>query len=167
MILLLNSRDSNHWFVLNSFLGRISSFGKISILLGAFCYGISANFAFAQQSSATSVISIQEKIFIESDFQISDSVSDVLTATGNVIVRYPANGVIAASRQAQYFKEEQLIVLTGDVNIIREEGNSLKADRVVFMINNNQLFADSTPSSQVFSKFIFNPKELNQGIGGI
>ena len=55
---------------------------------------------------------------IESDMQTADDITGVVTATGNVRISYPAHGVVATSRQAQYFNREARVVLSGDVDVV-------------------------------------------------
>ena len=48
--------------------------------------------------------------------------TDVATATGNVRITYPDRRMVATSRQAQYYSKEGRLVLTGDVDVIDEDG---------------------------------------------
>ena len=49
---------------------------------------------------------------IESDQQLADNTTGVVTAIGNVRLIHPERGVVATSRQAQYFTNEERIVLS-------------------------------------------------------
>ena len=44
-------------------------------------------------------------ITIESDTQSADNITGVVTALGNVRIVYPSRGMVATSRQAQYFSK--------------------------------------------------------------
>merc|ERR1711871_968481 len=58
-------------------------------------------------------------ITIESDSQSADNVTGVVTAIGNVRIVYPSRGMVATSRQAQYFSREGRLVLSGDVDVVQ------------------------------------------------
>ena len=90
-------------------------------------------------------------ITIESDIQNADSVTGVFTAIGNVRIVYPARGIVATSRQAQYFSKEDRVVLTGDVDVIRDGENSMQAERGVYLLEEEQAVADPSTGAQVFT----------------
>ena len=92
------------------------------------------------------------EIFIESDSQSTDSKTNIFTAVGNVRIFYPKKGITTSSKQAQFFSNENILVLTGNVDLIREGKDSLNADQVVYMLNEDKLMADSEPLNQVSSK---------------
>ena len=96
----------------------------------------------------------EEEVVIESDRQSTDSMGDVFTAFGNVRINYPDKGIIATSKQAQYLKNEKIIVLIGDVEVTREGRDSLYGQRVVYFLDEDRLVADSKPGSQVLLIFI-------------
>ena len=58
----------------------------------------------AQQTADAGVITI------ESDLQSADNGTGVITASGNVRLVHAGRGLVATSRQAQYFTEEDRIV---------------------------------------------------------
>ena len=90
-------------------------------------------------------------ITIESDIQNADSGTGVFTAIGNVRIVYPVRGIVATSRQAQYFSKEDRVVLTGDVDVIRDGENSMQAERVVYLLEEEQAVADPSTGAQVFT----------------
>ena len=92
-------------------------------------------------------------VTVESDLQQADNVTGVVTATGNVKITYPVKQVQATARQAQYFTKEERIILIGDVDVIQEGGNRLKAERVTYLVLEDRLIADPAAEDQVFSKF--------------
>ena len=92
-------------------------------------------------------------VTVESDLQQADNVTGVVTATGNVKISYPPKQVQAWARQAQYFTKEERIVLTGDVDVVQEGGNRLKADRVIYLVLEDRMIADPAFGDQVMSKF--------------
>jgi lipopolysaccharide export system protein LptA len=76
----------------------------------------------------------------------------VITATGNVRIVYPDERVVATARQAQYFSKENRVVLSGDVDIVQEGGNLIRAERVVYLVDGERLIAIPPTGQQVFSR---------------
>ena len=76
---------------------------------------------------------------IESDLQRADQTTGVVTATGNVRIVYPDQRVVATARQAQYFSQEGRLVLSGDVDIVQDGGNLIRAERVVYQVDRERL----------------------------
>lgn len=93
-------------------------------------------------------------ITIESDLQSADNVTGVVTAAGNVRIVYPARGMVATARQAQYFSQEGRLVLTGDVDVVQDGGNAIRAERVVYLLEDERTEAEPTPGEQVFSQVV-------------
>jgi lipopolysaccharide export system protein LptA len=91
-------------------------------------------------------------ISIESDSQQSDNKTGIVTATGNVRIVYPDRGMVATSRQAQYFSREGRLVLSGDVDVIDHDGQRIRADRLVYRTDSERLQADPPQGRQVYSK---------------
>ena len=92
-------------------------------------------------------------VTVESDLQQADNVTGVVTATGNVKISYPPKQVQAWARQAQYFTKEERIVLTGDVDVIQDGGNRLKAERITYLVLEDRMIADPAPGDQVMSNY--------------
>jgi lipopolysaccharide export system protein LptA len=91
-------------------------------------------------------------VTIESDQQRADQLTGVITATGNVRIVYPDERVVATARQAQYFSKENRVVLSGDVDIVQEGGNLIRAERVVYLVDGERLIAIPPSGQQVFSR---------------
>ena len=91
-------------------------------------------------------------VTIEADMQQGDNQTGVVTATGNVRITYPDRGMVATSRQAQYFSKEGRLVLSGDVDVIDAQGQRIRAERVVYNLDQERLFAQPIPGKQVTSK---------------
>ena len=91
-------------------------------------------------------------VTIESDQQRADQLTGVVTATGNVRIIYPDERVVATARQAQYFSKENRVVLSGDVDIVQEGGNLIRAERVVYLVDGERLIAIPPSGEQVFSR---------------
>jgi lipopolysaccharide export system protein LptA len=91
-------------------------------------------------------------VTIESDSQKADNATGIITAIGNVRILYPDRRLVATSRQAQYFTKEGRIVLTGEVDVIQEGGNLLRAERVVYLVDSERVLAEPVSGQQVFSQ---------------
>ena len=103
----------------------------------------------AQQSTESGLITI------ESDQQTSDNSIGVVTAQGNVRLIHVDRGIVATGRQAQYFMNEERIVLSGDVDIIQKNGDLLQADRIVYSLADERAMATPAEDEQVFSQWSF------------
>ena len=104
----------------------------------------------------------QGLITIESDLQSADNITGVVTASGNVRLKHVDRGVVATSRQAQYFTKESRIVLSGDVDVIQDDGNLLQADRVIYLLDEERAVAEPLEGEQVYSRFVLNQVESDQ-----
>lgn len=100
----------------------------------------------APQPAATGLVTI------ESDVQRADQATGVVTSIGNVRIVYPDQRVVATARQAQYFSKEGRVVLSGDVDIVQEGGNLIRAEQVVYQVNSQRLLALPPAGQQVFSR---------------
>ena len=107
----------------------------------------------AQQAAEAGVITI------ESDLQSADNGTGVITASGNVRLVHADRGLVATSRQAQYFTEEDRIVLSGDVDVIQADGNLLRADRFTYLLEDGRAIASPLPGQQVFSQWTLQPSQ--------
>ena len=96
-------------------------------------------------------------ITIESDSQSADNVTGVVTAIGNVRIVYPTRGMVATSRQAQYFSREGRLVLSGDVDVVQNDGNSIRAERVTYDLNDERALAMPSLGGQVRSTMMIRP----------
>lgn len=95
-------------------------------------------------------------VTIESDIQQADNQTGIVTATGNVRITYPDKGMVATSRQAQYFSKEGRLVLSGDVDVIDADGQRIRADRLVYQLDQERLLAKPAQGKQVMSKLKLN-----------
>ena len=107
----------------------------------------------AQQTADAGVITI------ESDLQSADNGTGVITASGNVRLVHAGRGLVATSRQAQYFTEEDRIVLSGDVDVIQADGSQLRADRFTYLLDEDRATASPVPGQQVFSQWSLQPSQ--------
>ena len=92
-------------------------------------------------------------ITLRSDVQEANAQTGVITARGNVQIDYPARQIYATSAQAEYFSNEQRIVLSGDV-VILQEGNRLVAETVTYLVEEGRFIALPDPDDQVEATYI-------------
>ena len=90
-------------------------------------------------------------ITIESDIQSADNITGVVTAIGNVRIVYPPRGMVSTSRQAQYFSREEKLVLSGDVDVLQDDGSSISAERLTYNLDDEHALASPIPGQQVQS----------------
>ncbi|WP_434555478.1 LptA/OstA family protein [Prochlorothrix hollandica] len=95
-----------------------------------------------------------QPITLLSDVQQADAKTGIVTATGNVQIFYPARGITATSAQAQYFSQERRIVLTGNVFVYQEGGNSLRGEVVTYFVDEERMEAFPYSPQQVESVYV-------------
>jgi len=105
----------------------------------------------ARQAIPTGLVSI------ESDLQKADQATGVVTATGNVRILYPDKGVMATARQAQYFTREGRVVLSGDVDVVQQDGSLLRAEQVTYLVRSQRITALPATNQQVLSRLRLTP----------
>ena len=110
------------------------------------------NPAYSEETNSLKSPGRNGEITIESVSQTSDSTSDTLSAFGNVRLSYPSQGIYASSKQALFLRKEGIIVLSGDVRLIKNSTNSLQSERIVYSLTRDELIADSYPGDQVLLK---------------
>ncbi|HIK46534.1 MAG TPA: hypothetical protein IGR64_16905 [Leptolyngbyaceae cyanobacterium M65_K2018_010] len=87
-------------------------------------------------------------ITLRSDVQEANTNTGVITARGNVQIDYPAQQIRATSAQADYYSKERRIVLSGNV-LIDQQGSTLQAEVVTYLIDEGRFVALPNPSEQV------------------
>lgn len=87
----------------------------------------------------------------------ANSNTGVVTAIGNVRIDYPSRQIFATSAQALYYSREQRIVLSGNVDVV-QEGNTLQAETVTYLIEEGRFVATPGSDSQVEAVYIL-PEE--------
>ena len=97
-------------------------------------------------------------ITLKSDVQESNSQTGVITARGNVKIDYPARQIQATATQAQYYSRERRLILTGDVYVL-QEGNSLRAEEMTYLIDEGRFIAKPQGDRQVESTYIITAPE--------
>ena len=129
--------------VMTTWTAKLSSVAALLVFTGSF-FPVTAQTATGEDSLIT----------IESDTQSADNITGVVTAVGNVRIVYPARGMVATSRQAQYFSREAMLVLSGDVDVVQEDGNSIRAERVTYNLDEERALANPIPGQQVQSTLL-------------
>jgi lipopolysaccharide export system protein LptA len=107
----------------------------------------------ASPSPAPVVTATTGLVTIESDRQMADNSTGIVTAIGNVRIVYPDQRVVATARQAQYFSREGRVVLSGQVSVIQDDGHSLRAEQLVYLVNQERLEARPAAGQQVLSRY--------------
>jgi len=92
-------------------------------------------------------------VTIESDVQKADNGTGIVTATGNVRIVYPDQQVVATARQAQYFSREGRVVLSGDVDVKQDNGHSIRAERLVYLVERERIVAEPAAGQQVITRY--------------
>lgn len=129
--------------VMTTWTAKLSSVAALLVFTGSF-FPVTAQTATGEDSLIT----------IESDTQSADNITGVVTAVGNVRIVYPARGIVATSRQAQYFSREAMLVLSGDVDVVQDDGNSIRAERVTYNLDEERALANPIPGQQVQSTLL-------------
>ncbi|MDA9761503.1 hypothetical protein N9C84_00335 [Desulfobacterales bacterium] len=129
--------------VMTTWTAKLSSVAALLVFTGSF-FPVTAQPATGEDSL----------IMIESDTQSADNITGVVTAVGNVRIVYPARGMVATSRQAQYFSREAMLVLSGDVDVVQDDGNSIRAERVTYNLDEERALANPIPGQQVQSTLL-------------
>ncbi|MEB3289137.1 MAG: LptA/OstA family protein [Leptolyngbya sp.] len=90
----------------------------------------------------------QDTITLRSDVQEANTNTGIITARGNVQIDYPAQGIRATAAQADYYSNERRIILSGNV-LVTQQGNTLRAEVVTYLIDEGRFVAAPRPSDQV------------------
>ncbi len=116
-------------------------------VLGAIAIPVSVYPAIAQNARDGRALTLR------SDVQEANAITGVITARGNVQMNYPARRIQATSAQAQYYSQERRIVLLGNVYIL-QEGNSIRGERVTYLVDEGRFLALPSEGQQVESIYI-------------
>lgn len=112
--------------------------------------GLLATPALAQTKSA---------LRMTANIQEANSKTGVVTARGNVQIDYPARRIKATAAQAQYFRNERRIVLTGNVFVTQSGGNTLQGEVVTYLIDEGRFIATPRPTQQVQSTYVIDGEQ--------
>ena len=134
----------------------LSDLSRLSLTLlsaiGAGLTGLASAAMALPAPAAPAITPVTGLVTIESDLQRADNLTGVVTASGNVRIVYPDRRVVATARQAQYFSREGRVVLSGDVDVIQENGPSIQADRLTYLVEQERLVAEPLQGQQVLSR---------------
>jgi lipopolysaccharide export system protein LptA len=130
--------------------GKIKHQSAISKLLLA----VISLLAIASSSLPPTQAQSNTALTIRADVQEANSITGVVTATGNVKMSYPARQIDAVAEQAQYFSKEQRVVLTGNVVVIQEGVNSIKAQTITYLVTEGKFVASPPNNQQVETIYV-------------
>jgi lipopolysaccharide export system protein LptA len=99
---------------------------------------------------------------IQADTQEANSKTEVVTARGNVQLRYPSRNIQARADLAQYYIKQKRILLTGNVLIV-QKGSTLAGESVMYLIDEGKFIATPKPKQQVRSNYII-PEQGGKGM---
>ncbi|BDA40328.1 LptA/OstA family protein [Candidatus Atelocyanobacterium thalassae] len=122
----------------------------LPIVISIFTIKVSEDKAFAQTSALPTTLTVR------SDIQEANSETGTVTARGNVQFFYPARKLQGTAAQAQYFSRERRLVLTGNVYIL-ENGNSIRSESMVYLMDEGRFIATPEPTQQVESIYLVAP----------
>jgi len=114
----------------------------------------------ASNLASTQAQNANTSLTIRADVQEANSITGVVTATGNVKMTYPARQIDAIAEQAQYFSKEQRVVLTGNVTVTQEGVNSIKAQTITYLVTEGKFVAAPQNNQQVETIYVVPDREL-------
>ncbi|MEA5603640.1 LptA/OstA family protein [Nostoc sp. UHCC 0252] len=117
-------------------------------LLGTFAFPTQLQTVTAQTATDNRPLTIR------ADVQEYDAKNQVITARGNVQMLYPSRQLQATSAQAQYFSKERRIDFSGNVYILQQGGNSIRAEKVTYLIDEGRFVALPQSNRQVESIYM-------------
>ena len=103
-------------------------------------------------------LSSNSPLTVRADIQEANSETGVVTARGNVQIFYPSRQIQGTAAQAQYFSRERRLVLTGNVYVL-QEGNSMRAEIMTYLIDEGRFIATPESSEQVESIYLVTEHE--------
>ena len=125
------------------------------LLISLPLFAIAASFLPSTQAQP-----VNTSLTIRADVQEANSITGVVTATGNVKMSYPARQIDAIAEQAQYFSKEQRVVLTGNVIVTQEGVNSIKAQTITYLVTEGKFLASPSNNQQVETIYVVPDREL-------
>lgn len=117
---------------------------------------VAPQFKFNQVNAQS--VAPRQPLTVRSDIQEANSETGVITARGNVYIKYPARDLQATSTQAQYFSRERRLVLTGNVYVL-QEGNTMRAETMTYLIDEGRFIATPETKQQVESVYLVEDQE--------
>ncbi|WGV26645.1 LptA/OstA family protein [Halotia branconii] len=142
-------------------ISQIRRFG-LALLLPVTLWGVMStdnslsgnSFPIQMQTATAQTPQENRPLTIRSDVQEYDAKTQVVTARGNVQMLYPARQLQATAAQAQYFSKERRIDFSGNVYILQKGGNSMRAEKVTYLIDEGRFVALPQSNRQVESIYM-------------
>ena len=100
------------------------------------------------------------EILIESNKQRSDLKNSIFYAEGEVIITNTNKEFIAKSEKAIFYKLTGKIKLTGNVEVLTNDFNKIKAGEILYYLKENKFEAISEKNQRVNTKFVFNENKI-------
>jgi len=100
-----------------------------------------------------SQVGARNPLTVRADRQEADARTGIVTARGNVQIDYPARAITGTADQVQYFSNERRLVMTGNVFVL-QDGNSIRGEVVVYLIDEGKFMAEPLPNRQVESVYL-------------
>ncbi|MGA0198502.1 MAG: LptA/OstA family protein [Prochlorotrichaceae cyanobacterium] len=109
--------------------------------------------------SQTTPAESDRAVTLLADVQEANAQTGILTATGNVQIFYPRKGITATAMQAQYFSRERRMILTGNVLVTQTGGNSIRGERVTYLLDEERFIVSPKANEQVQSIYVIPENE--------
>lgn len=135
-------------------LSRLKHYLGIVSIASVLAWGAIA-ISFDRQNAQAQAPQPSNTLTVRSDIQEANSETGVITARGNVQINYPSRNLQATSAQAQYFRNERRLVLTGNVYVL-QNGNSMRAETMTYLIDEGRFVATPKQDRQVESIYLVN-----------
>ena len=114
----------------------------------------------ADNFSLENISDRNSEILIESNKQRSDLKNSIFYAEGEVIITNTNKEFIAKSKKAIFYKLTGKIKLTGNVEVLTNDFNKIKAGEILYYLKENKFEAISEKNQRVNTKFVFNENKI-------
>jgi lipopolysaccharide export system protein LptA len=123
-----------------------------SVVPAFFLVALFASVSLAQGKSGNAVT-------INADAQEANAKTGIVIATGNVRIQYPARQITATAGQAVYDTKKRTITMIGGVVIVQKGENTIRSEKVTYLIKESIFKAEPQPGKQVTSVYVVPPEE--------
>ena len=103
---------------------------------------------------------LNSELLIESNMQRSDLENSIFYAEGDVIITNTKGEFIAKSKKAIFYKLKAKIKLLGNVEVVSNDMNKIKAGEVIYYLKENKFEAFAGQYQKVNTKFVFNENNI-------
>ena len=114
----------------------------------------------ADNFSLENISDRNSQILIESNKQTSDLKNSIFYAEGEVIITNTNKEFIAKSEKAIFYKLTGKIKLTGNVEVLTNDLNEIKAGEILYYLKEKKFEAISEKNQRVNTKFVFNENKI-------